>query len=223
MLTYAVPDIHGRFDLLALALDLIQTHAATRQHQVIFLGDYIDRGPQSAQVVGCIRAGQREGRPWIALKGNHEDFMVAAVLESDAWMTASWVGNGGAETMASYDQAGSDPESDARWMQGLPAYFEDRHRVYVHAFAPEQYRLEDAPEHILLWSRYPERADVGYRGKHVVHGHTPKLDGPELYPNRTNLDCGAVFGGRLVVGVFDATVAGGPIDTISADPVGKEG
>lgn len=214
--SYVIADLHGRADLLELALRIIRERTAGRpnDHRVIFLGDYIDRGPQSAQVVHRIRKGQEAGLPWVALKGNHEDFMVGAMIEQDQMLTSGWLMNGGQETLDSYEGHAVNPVSDAAWMKGLPAFIEDEHRVYVHAFAPEDQALADAPEHVLLWSRYPKGADVGYRGKHVVHGHTPQKDGPELYASRTNLDCGAVFCGRLVIGVFDDSKAGGPVETI---------
>ncbi|SEU02484.1 metallophosphoesterase [Paracoccus homiensis] len=209
MLTCVIPDLHGRFDLLQDALSAIRGKA----DKVIFLGDYIDRGPQSAQCVKRIRNGIENGLPWIALKGNHEDFMASAIIDQDQMMEGSWLMNGGGDTIQSYDEK-ECMDSDAAWMKRLPAFHQDAHRVYVHAFAPEHYSLEEAPEHTLLWTRYPNRADVGYRGKHVVHGHTPKSHGPELYTMRTNLDCGAVWTGRLCIGVFSDATAGGPVDLI---------
>lgn len=211
--TYVVPDVHGMSGHLTRALSEIASREPNGGHTVIFLGDYIDRGPRSAQVVKRIREGIAAGEPWVALKGNHEDFMASSVCEKHDSMTWSWLQNGGAETLESYHHDTVLIEADAAWMKALPAYHEDAHRVYVHAFAPEQYDLDEAPEHTLLWTRYPQNADVGYRGKHVVHGHTPQRNGPELLINRTNLDCGAVFFGRLVVGVFDDDKPGGPVAT----------
>ena len=69
-MTYIIPDIHGRLDLLSNALDVI-SHIAPAA-KIIFLGDYIDRGPQSAEVIATVRGGVEGGKPWIALKGNHE-------------------------------------------------------------------------------------------------------------------------------------------------------
>ena len=213
-LTYVVPDIHGMHSLLVDAISEIDRREPNGGHTVVFLGDYIDRGPMSAQVVETIRSGISDGKPWVAIKGNHEDFMASAIADGDKNMGLSWLMNGGREAVASYSGDEAWIKSDAEWMAALPAFHEDAHRVYVHAFAPEQYDLSDAPEHVMLWTRYPVGADVGYRGKHVVHGHTPQRNGPELLANRTNLDCGAVFYGRLVVGVFASDRAGGPSGTI---------
>lgn len=212
--TFVIPDIHGRYDLLCLALDKINLSSLDK---LIFLGDYIDRGPQSALVVQQIRAGLDSGLPWIALKGNHEDFMAEGIDGNDVALYMSWLPHGGYETINSYNTESCNIAEDAAWMRRLPIFYEDTHRVYVHAFAPEQFDMKDAPEGDVLWTRYPEGADVGYRGKHVVHGHTPKKNGPELYRNRTNLDCGAVFYDRLVIGVFDDGVSGGPIELIEVN------
>jgi len=207
--TFAIPDIHGRYDLMCNAITQIKA-IVRPEDKLVFLGDYIDRGPHSALVVRRVRAGIDAGLPWIALKGNHEDFMAAGV-GGDNQMLLGWLQNGGRETMESYEEIDRSIEADAAWMGQLPVFHEDMHRVYVHAFAPEQFEMKDAPQGDVLWTRYPEGADVGYRGKHVVHGHTPKKNGPERFTNRTNLDCGAVFYGRFVVGVFDDEIAGGPI------------
>jgi serine/threonine protein phosphatase 1 len=211
--TYVIPDIHGMDGHLSRTLAEIAAREPNGGHKVVFLGDYIDRGPHSAQAVKRIRDGIASGNPWVALKGNHEDLMASSVCEEQETMQWSWMQNGGVETLASYAKGDDLVKSDAKWMADLPVFYSDAHRVYVHAFAPEQYDLPDAPQHLMLWTRYPQDADIGYRGRHVVHGHTPKRFGPELLKNRTNLDCGAVFYGRLVVGVFDDNIAGGPVNT----------
>lgn len=211
-ITYAIPDIHGCYEQMIESLSRIETDANGVSHKVVFLGDYIDRGPHSAQVMMHVREGIAAGKPWVALKGNHEDFFASAVVDQNEMMQQSWLMNGGRETLNSF---GGTPMGElALWAKHLPIYHEDAHRVYVHAFAPEQYDMAEAPEQTILWARYPNGADVGYRGKHVVHGHTPMKSGPELYERRTNLDCGAVFGGRLCVGVFRDDIPGGPIRTL---------
>ena len=214
MTTYVIPDIHGCYDLMIKALDLVSAHTARRAHKVVFLGDYIDRGPKSAQVIAHIRDGIDNGENWIALKGNHEDFMALAIVDEDDNYGESWVRNGGAQCIDSYGGITDQLVSDAEWAKGLPLYHKDAHRVYVHAYAPPNEPIENAAGHELMWTRYPKGADVGHMSLHVVHGHTPQQNGPELYANRTNLDCGAVFTGRLVVGVFDDNTAGGPVDVM---------
>lgn len=207
--TFVIADLHGRLGLLEKAISVIPEDG-----KVVFLGDYIDRGPNSFGVVSCIKHHIANGRDWVALKGNHEDFMVCSVIDDDDLFTRSWMANGGSRTLESYGFNPTLIAMDAEWMNGLPVFHRDEHRVYVHAFAPEKTPIEDEPPQNVMWTRYPERADIGCMGKHVVHGHTPKKNGPELYSNRTNLDCGAVFTGRLVVGVFDDNIPGGPVRLI---------
>lgn len=207
--TFVIADLHGRFDLLQKALARIEES----QHSggtVVFLGDYVDRGPQSRQVIERIMAGPPEGWKWVALKGNHEDMMTQCYGRPDAgW----WLGNGGTETLDSY--GGKIPAEHIEWASNLPMVHSDGKRVFVHAGIEPSRSLDAQGEAVLLWMRYPAKArDIEYPGLHIVHGHTPQMHGPELYPGRTNLDTGAVFCGRLVVGVFDDDKPGGPVSFI---------
>lgn len=221
MFTYAIGDIHGEYDLLQELLTKIKDHG---EGLLVFLGDYIDRGPKSAQVVGLVRNLVQSGKA-VALKGNHEDMMVSAF---DAWWEWDPTGNpyflynGGDKTVESYqDRFGLNKTYfamgvDAQWMEKLPLYYQDNHRIYVHGFAPtyEEDPKEFDPKSV-LWDRYDSSEDQGWFGKHVVHGHTPKRS-VELKVNRTNLDTGAVFYGTLTCGVFQDDLPGGPIEIIQA-------
>jgi hypothetical protein len=110
---------------------------------------------------------------------------------------------------------------DARWVDALPLWHEDKHRIYVHAGIPdEQLALEMQDPQQLLWMRYPggDRggADYGWRGKHVVHGHHPH-NAPMRLAHRTDLDGEAWRTRRLHVGVFDDEKEGGPVDVLVAE------
>jgi serine/threonine protein phosphatase 1 len=94
-------------------------------------------------------------------------------------------------------------------MKSLPLWYEDEHRVYVHAALSDKYPL-DKQGSVILWGRYSETQEANWP-KHVVHGHTP-VQTPTLLASRTNLDTGAVFGGPLSVGVFLDDKPGGPVD-----------
>ena len=211
--TYAVPDIHGRYDLLVRALELIEEHAGGDKAPVVFLGDYIDRGPQSREVVELLMKGPPE---WICLKGNHEAMMVDAFLPGHD--RDLWVSNGGKATLQSFSRQGRTSVQDTHlsWLHSLALFHEDERRVYVHAGIADPDAPLEEQEQSLLWYRYSQNPDRGYRGKHVVHGHTPREGGPVLLKNRTNLDCGAYFSDRLVVGVFDDGVPGGPLEILVA-------
>lgn len=196
--TYVFTDVHGRLDALLALLDQVPKGA-----KLIFLGDYIDRGSQSAEVVALVRTLQADGA--VCLRGNHEDMMC-----NPDTMGGTWMANGGSATVASY----KDPltgeinaglmEEHAAWFDTLPRVHSDAHRVYVHAGVDESHDLPYMPEAITQWFRYPAGADIGYRGKHVVHGHTPGL---VQLTNRTCLDGGKT----LTCGVFDDDVPGGPV------------
>lgn len=204
MKTYVMTDIHGRFDLLEIALAQI----GSEHCNIIFLGDYIDRGPDSYRVVQRLKAGGLIGQQWTCLKGNHEDMCVAAPTSNEA--SDGWAMNGGGATIESYvrahgnnlEAASSVMGADAAWMNALPTMCLDEHRVYVHAMASDAERAR-------LWGRYDGGWDEPWRGKHVVHGHTPHKE-PELRLNRTNLDVGAFHTGRFAIGVFDDALPGGP-------------
>lgn len=198
--TCVITDIHGRWDALKALLAQVPEGA-----KLVFLGDYIDRGSQSAEVVKLVRSLDA-----VCLRGNHEDMM----CDPDT-MGGTWTANGGSATVESY----RDPlngevnvgqmEDDAAWFESLQRVHNDAHRVYVHAAVDERYSLENQPEKITQWARYLNDVDIGWRGKHVVHGHTP---GIVQLTNRTCLDGGK----RLTCGVFDDDVAGGPVELLWA-------
>lgn len=191
--TCVIADIHGRLDLLRDIASQVPDGA-----KVICLGDYVDRGPESAGVLEFLRAKQAEG--WVCLKGNHEDMMVSAVRDGQG--VDMWVMNGGAATISSYAPH-EDIMSDVDWVDGLPDQHEDEHRVYVHAMA------SDVVGAARIWGRYPSGARAYFR-KHVVHGHTPGKV-PEFVADRTNLDTGACWTGMLSMGIFNDDEPGGPI------------
>lgn len=212
-LTYAVADLHGRLDLLEAALEAIAGDAgAAETRTIVFLGDYVDRGPDGAQVLDRLMRGPPEGWRWICLKGNHEAMMALALINPDRldW----WIENGGDTTIRSYRGEHHATARHLPWIEALPAIHVDAHRVFVHGGVDPRIPLERQQEKTLLWKRYPPSAADGYGARHVVHGHDPNEDGPLFHAGRTDLDTLAWATGRLVVGVFDDALGGGPIDTI---------
>ena len=212
-LTFAVPDLHGRLDLLEDALGAIESFpAGALARTVVFLGDYVDRGPQGAQVVERLRGGPPDGWRWICLKGNHEAIMGLALRNPERldW----WIENGGDATIASYRDRRELIADHLVWIDELPCLHADTHRVFVHAGLDDGIPLDRQQEKTLVWKRYPRDHANGYKTLHVVHGHDPNEDGPLLKAGRTDLDTMAWRTGRLVVGVFDDAKPGGPIDLI---------
>ncbi len=223
-LTYAVGDVHGRLDLLRRAVVAIHEHSRDAPFRVVFLGDYVDRGPDSCGVVELLLHLQRRW-PVVCLKGNHEEMMLQAVVEPDGGRLERWLEFGGRETLRSYavreedELAAALPQKHLHWMAELPTIADDKHRIYVHAglMPGTPARLQN--DSIRLWIR--ERFLLGRAGDfeaHIVHGHTPVWAGkpdpaePELLRHRTNIDTGAFATGALSVAVFDEEVPGGPIE-----------
>ncbi len=137
--TYAIADLHGRYDLLSEAVAKIIEHSkVSRPATIITLGDYIDRGPNSRQIIERLMDWKSDDLKLICLKGNHEDIMWQCCRQPirAGW----WMDNGGGATLISYGQKEGEvvdvkvvPEQHLRWLEELPLMHIDKHRVYVHA------------------------------------------------------------------------------------------
>jgi serine/threonine protein phosphatase 1 len=221
-LTYAIPDLHGRFDLLCDALAKIAGHASGNSGTIVGLGDYVNKGPHSKQVVERLRRGVFDGWKFFPLKGNHDAMMVEALR--DPSKMNGWIERGGDTTLKSY---GGDPsvipQADIAWLESLPLMHVDTHRIFVHAGVDPDVALDVQAERTLLWKRYPKGYKQGFGDRHVVHGHNSFAEGPELYEGRTNLDTLAWRTGRLVIGVFDDAKPAGPVDfvMVTGPPEGR--
>jgi serine/threonine protein phosphatase 1 len=204
-LTYAVGDIHGSLDKLRRLIEACRKHAGGREMTLVFLGDYIDRGPDPAGVVRFILALQEDlpGRV-VALMGNHEA-MALGVLDG-AIPVGVWMFNGGAATLESYGvkDVRELPRAHLDWMRALPLTHDDGRRFFVHAGVDPGKALKAQDAGDLLWIREPFLQEERDYGRLIVHGHTPlTTKQPELRANRLNLDTAAVFGGPLTAAVFD--------------------
>jgi serine/threonine protein phosphatase 1 len=219
-LTFAIADLHGRDDLLAAAFEAIAAHAGAQPATIVTLGDYVDRGPQSRQVIErLMRGAPRPQDRLICLKGNHEEIMERTLTEplDPAW----WIGNGGGATLVSYGvhpRAGylprSVPQHHLDWIASLPLVHVEPHHIFVHAGVDPDQPLADQGSDILLWKRYQLRDDRGHGDRHVVHGHTPDEHGPLLLGRRTALDTLAWATGRLAVAVFVRDRPGQPVEIL---------
>jgi serine/threonine protein phosphatase 1 len=216
-LLYAVGDIHGRLDLLETLLDLIEADATEQtgveQRTLVFLGDYIDRGPDSRGVVEKLIGGLPQGFDMHFLKGNHEAILLDFLEE--AWRLDHWLLNGGDATMQSYGvdtarlarlgapaevwrQAFAEalPGAHLRFFKNLKLSVSFGDYLFVHAGVRPGVALGAQAEADLVWIRGPFLNYAEPFGKIVVHGHTPET-APVIRPNRIGLDTGAVFSGRL--------------------------
>ena len=208
---YAVGDIHGRADLLRILLDMIQEDAARApagpQRRIVFLGDYVDRGPDSKGVIDTLLAKAPAGFSACHLSGNHEDMLLTFLDRPESG--SHWLWNGGNETLRSY---GVDTESDLpalrdRFRAALPTPHYDflrtlrMHEVigdyaFVHAGVRPGVAIADQDPADLLWIRDEFLTSDAEFGKVVVHGHTPTRQ-PVLAANRIGLDTGAFSSGHL--------------------------
>jgi serine/threonine protein phosphatase 1 len=216
--TYAIPDIHGRLDLLERAIERIAAHSGGHRGTVVTLGDYVDRGPSSRQVIERLMTWKLDSFDIVNLKGNHEAVMLA-VCNAQAELEW-WVRNGGSATLNSYGESAVAPNlrnltpTHLDWIQNLPLLHADRYRVFVHAAVDPGAPLNAQNEEALLWRRYPSGSDHGHRSRYVVHGHDADPHGPFIGRWRANLDTLAWATGRLIVAVFDDTCPGGPTEIL---------
>lgn len=217
---YAIGDIHGRRDLLANLHDHILADGRDEKNiekTIIYLGDYIDRGDDSAGVIGLLLDHPLAGFAHVHLKGNHEEMLLRFL--DDVSGGEVWLWNGGDATMRSYglDVPAYDQLSTlsldglAAWQRQLadripPAHLDFLRRLrlyhtagaylFVHAGMRPGVPLAAQNAHDLLWIREPFLSSTVEHGMIVVHGHTifPEVS---ITPNRIGIDTGAVATDRL--------------------------
>lgn len=205
---YAVGDIHGRADLLGHVHRLIESDWQARPAErrlEIYLGDYVDRGPDSAAVIAMLRKRASMSRI-LPLSGNHESMLVHFL--DGRIPDREWLDRGGAATALSYGVNPSReailsaalsravPLEDVRFLRSLRPSFRYGPYFFAHAGVLPNRPLEEQVPDDLLWIRKPFLDHAGPFGAVVVHGHTPHAE-PEFKPNRINLDTGAYATHRL--------------------------
>ncbi len=228
---YAIGDIHGRIDLLKTIRKLIKTDAKKHGFEdktIVYLGDYVDRGPDSKAVVELLMNKPLEGFNNICLKGNHEEIMFKSVEWStrstgsrtswSSW-TDMWMQNGGRPTLKSYGIDPNDidsgkikwqdiqnliPKEHIYWMKALPNYHVDGDYLFVHAGVFPGIALQDQRPEWLLWIRdrfLDSDVDHGYK---VIHGHCPTDGAVDIRKNRINMDTGSVWRGvQYAIAIHD--------------------
>lgn len=227
--TFAIGDIHGELDLLRALLGKLPL--VGKRDTVVFLGDYVDRGPRSREVVEVVRSLDRDvGCQVVCLRGNHEDAWLRVV-------DAGWPefvlpsGNGCAATLRSYrPQHDADEMSKERfealfsgsffppevvaWFRSLPRWYEDEHAIYVHAGLPADgrggfFHPREAPDpKALLWLR----SEAFFRHPHpkrVVVGHTATTQLPPELSTHTVDDPADLWAGPAVFALDTGAGHGG--------------
>lgn len=234
--TFAIGDIHGDLEALERIFAALPPLEAT--DTIVFLGDYVDRGPSSAQVIELVRAlPSRVPARVVALRGNHEDAWLR-VIELGWPEFILPPGNGCLAAMRSFTgghlPAGHEvPRPDERkallsgaffpkdvvaWMNGLPYWYEDAHAIYVHAGLPRGPGGFLHPKDVtapaaLLWLR-DEDFFRNYRGKLVVFGHTATAYLPPELSTYTPEDPLDVWAGPCCVGLDTGAGKGGFLTAI---------
>jgi serine/threonine protein phosphatase 1 len=198
---FAIGDVHGHHHKLIRVMEHCRAFAEARGERhvsTILLGDYVDRGPDSAGVLEWLASRPANVS---AIAGNHEDMMLHAVEGGEPLL--QWLANGGGDTLRSYGKSDllEIPRKHLDLIVGLPLFLDDGLRLFVHAGIDP--KAPDAREPgILLWTRKHPPGDSPLP-RFIVHGHTPTTSGrPELFPNRLNLDTGAGWGKRLTAAAF---------------------
>ena len=218
---YAVGDIHGRADLLADLHGMIKADAKTApaRRVIVYLGDYVDRGLHSREVVDILLAHQLPGFETVHLKGNHE----AALLDflTDSRIGPNWLQYGGGATLLSYrvglsgsETGGTDfiaaqqefshqlSPSHLTFYRSLGLTHAEGDYLFVHAGLRPSVPLDKQSADDLLWIRDDFLDFTGDFGCVVVHGHTI-TDRPDVRDNRIGIDTGAFATGRLTCLVLE--------------------
>lgn len=200
----AIGDIHGQLMKLVSLLERCRQLDGAGEAEYIFVGDYIDRGPDSRGVVDLIMTMQSERPGKIrTLMGNHEELLLSA-LQSNVFVDV-WLDNHGGATLESYGVRSVHdlPEDHLKWLKSLRTHYDDGRRFFVHAGIRPGVPFGQQEVRDLLWIRKPFLESDADHGRLVVHGHTPTTNGkPEVRPNRIGLDTGAGHGGPLTAAVF---------------------
>lgn len=188
----AIGDIHGMLEKLQMMMLAINWDPD--EDTLLFIGDYVDRGPESAGVIDHILGLMSWSENVICLRGNHEQLLLD-FLHGRHMQTFLY--NGGDTTIDSY--GGWDegvPEEHYYFLESLPYYWETDEYIFVHAGLRDGIPLEQQSLRDLLWIR-EEFINSDYdHGKKVIYGHTPTKM-PVVQKNKIGIDTGAVYGGNL--------------------------
>lgn len=216
---YAIGDIHGRIDLLEELLARIHDDNGGNADQLVFLGDYVDRGPDSKGVIDRLTALGNSDQEVIFLKGNHEAIMLDFL--NDPSEKLHWLEWGGEETLESYGvenvlgRSGEDlaaelakqlPAEHKLFLESLRLTHLEGDYLFVHAGVRPGVPLEDQQEEDLLWirKRFHKASSKERPDKVVIHGHQPTKK-PIDAGWRIGIDTGACWTGRLTAVVLEGT------------------
>lgn len=197
MKKFVIGDVHGNYEELMDLLDKINPNL--RQDKLIYLGDYIDRGPQSYKVIRFLIDLQNNyGKEHVVLlRGNHEDMAIENIEHGriDCF-------NGYDITFMDFIKNNDSIENYYEFFKGLPLYYEDESFIYVHGGIKPGIAMEKQDDYDLLWIREEFFESSLTFIKPVIFGHTPTINiigtfSPFIKKDRIGIDTGIVYGGRL--------------------------
>ncbi len=197
---FVLSDIHGQASELKLLLNKLPIQKNTC---FIFLGDYIDRGPDSKEVIDII-INLKKSHSVVTLMGNHESMFISFLEDPESSDSGSFIFNGGGATLASYQSEAQDgtyliPHEHIAFFNNLSLYFEHKDYFFVHAGLPDVSIREldnERDRHDLLWIRRSFFNSDFVWEKHIIHGHTPGRD-VVVNEKRTCIDTGCCFDNKL--------------------------
>ena len=208
---FAIGDIHGCPDELAAILKAI---APTRDDTIVFVGDYVDRGPSARGVIDQLIELQRGAAEAVFLKGNHEDMMLS-FLGFPGHYGDSFLFNGGAQTLDSYGVSEDTleravdfiPPAHVEFLHNLATSYHRPPYLFVHAGIMPARQLEEQTVEDMLWIRQEFIFNVHQVDATVVFGHTPMRAVMVDLPYKLGIDTGLVYGGKLTCLEFSEGVA----------------
>ncbi len=224
---FVIGDLHGCDRLLEQLLDKIDQANKDGQARLVFVGDYVDRGEESAAVLR--RLFELQNTSAICLAGNHEDMMLK-FIDQPAERGARWIKFGGLQTLASFGVSGVSTGSNGlaleyareqlveamgddmvEWLRSLPTFWQSGNVAVVHAAADPAVPIDQQQERVLKWGHKDFTQKPRQDGIWTVHGHTI-VDSPTIENGRVSVDTGAYATGRLTA----ASISDQGIDFLQA-------
>ncbi len=212
-LTFAIADVHGCAAKLACLHRFIDTFSSekNRDAEIIYLGDLIDRGPNSNLVLDMV-SERVNGGSHILIKGNHENWMYKSVVESCDSSIYNWLANGGDATLNSYGRSDFDDAiffvgrkrpHHIQLIEGALPYYQRDNICFTHAGLRPGVQLNRQTNRDLMWIDNDFLDYQGHLDHIVVHGHTIVGERPVVTENRISLDTGAYANGSLTCMAVD--------------------